>query len=505
MKQTTDQEEINAALWAACDTFRGVIDSSEYKTYVLVMLFLKYISDVWKERKAELAERFGENEEMMNRQLSRLRFVLPERSSFDYLYGFVGREDVRLGEKIDIALEQIEDANRAKLDGVFRNISFNAEVLGNEKDKNRRLSSLLGDFAKLDLRPSRVKGDIIGKGYMYLIGKFASDAGKKGGEFYTPHAVSELLAKLLRAKAGDRICDPTAGSGSLLIEVAKEVPGDKHNYSLFGQEANGGTWSLCRLNMFLNEEDSARIVWGDTINNPLLIENDRLMRFNIVVANPPFSLDKWGADKAAGDHFRRFLRGVPPKSTGDYAFLLHMIETALPGEGRVGVIVPHGVLFRGGSEGRIRQALIEENLLDAVIGLPEKLFFGTGIPAAILLFDRSREAGGVNEARKEVLFIDASRAFASGKNQNALRESDVAKIADAYHGRVEEERYSRRVSAEEIAGNDFNLNIARYIDTFVAPDAVDIGALQREMESLEAELAQVRGKLNDHLRALELV
>jgi type I restriction enzyme M protein len=287
--------------------------------------------------------------------------------------------------------------------------------------------------------------------------------------------------------------------------VANEIPEhERHNYSLFGQEVNGGTWALCRMNMVLHDEDSAIIKWGDTLNNPLLIENDRLMKFNIVVANPPFSLDKWGEEHAAQDRFKRFWRGVPPKSKADYAFISHMVEAALPKEGRVGVIVPHGVLFRSGSEGKIRQKFIEENLLDAVIGLSENLFFGTGIPAAILIFDRSREAGGANAGREDILFIDASREFQPGKNQNTLRDEDIARIAATYHARAEIAQYSRPVPVAEVAENEFNLNIPRYIDTFEAPPEVDIAALQREITGLEDELATVRAKLSAHLRELEL-
>lgn len=505
MEKTT-QREINDVLWKACDTFRGVIDPSDYKNYILAVLFVKYISDVWKERNEELAQRYGGNQMMVERQLSRERFLLPEQSSFDYL--FSKRNDSNIGEIIDEALERIEEDNRTKLQDVFRNISFNSDNLGETRDRNRRLKNLLEDFAnpRLDLRPSKVDEEIIGNAYMYLIENFASGAGKKGGEFYTPRQVSILLAKLLRAQPGDRICDPACGSGSLLIRVADEIPDhQRHDYSLFGQESNGGTWALCRMNMVLHEEDSAVIKWGDTLNNPLLTEHDRLMKFNIVVANPPFSLDKWGAEHALHDPYRRYWRGVPPKSKADYAFITHMVETALPQVGRVGVIVPHGVLFRGASEGKIRQGFIEENLLDAVIGLPANLFFGTGIPAAILLFDRSRERGGASEDRKEILFIDASRDFQPGKNQNTMRDEDIEKIAAAYHERAEIEKYSRRVPISEIAGNEFNLNIPRYIDTFEAQEEVDIAALQNEIESLERDLATVRTKLAEHLRELEVI
>ena len=324
---------------------------------------------------------------------------------------------------INITLETIEDANKAKLENVFRNIDFNSEPnLGQTRDRNRRLNHLLQDFAKprLDLRPSRIgKEDIIGNAYEYLIGRFAADAGKKGGEFYTPSEVAVLLAKLLNASSGDMICDPACGSGSLLIRVAKQV--GSNDFALFGQESNGSTWALCRMNMFLHEMDNARIEWGNSITSPRLVSGDRLMKFNIVVANPPFSLKKWGQDHARHDPHKRFWRGIPPKSRGDYAFVTHMLETALEGEGRVGVIVPHGVLFRGGNEGRIRQKLIEDNMLEAAIGLPANLFFGTGIPTAIVVFNKARRPW--IEARtdrdKHVLFIDASREFQDDKNQKS--------------------------------------------------------------------------------------
>jgi type I restriction enzyme M protein len=496
------QDELNSTIWRACDTFRGVIDPSDYKNYILTMLFLKYLSDVDKERRAELEERYGGNVEMIERQMSRERFVLPDQSDFDYLYK--NRDRPNVGELIDIALEQIEDANRQKLEGVFRKISFNSDNLGETKDRNRRLKNLLEDFSGLDVRPSRVGLEVLGNAYMYLIKNFASGAGKKGGEFYTPEMVSKLLGKLLNPYAGSRICDPACGSGSLLLEVAHEIKGE-HNYSLYGQEVNGGTWALCKMNMFLHREDDAKIAWGDTLNNPLLIEGDQLIRFDVVVANPPFSLDKWGQELAGADRFKRYWRGLPPKSKADYAFITHMVETAKPREGRVGVIVPHGVLFRGGAEGTIRRKLIEENVLDAVIGLPENLFFGTAIPAAILVFDRSREPGGENGGRTDVLFIDASREFQPGKNQNFLREADLDKIAGAFHSREEIAKYSRCVPVAEIAENDFNLNIPRYVDTFEEPEPVDLKALQEEIDDLETQLAAVRAKLTEHMRELEVI
>jgi type I restriction enzyme M protein len=500
------QTEINNVLWRACDTFRGVVDPSDYKNYVLTMLFLKYVSDVWKEHRAEFEKRYPDDPEMVARQLKRERFILDEEASFDYLFERRGAENI--GELIDIALAKIEDDNRGKLEGVFRNISFNSDNLGRTKDRNRRLKNLLEDFnnEKLDLRPSVISEDIIGNGYMYLIERFAAEAGKKGGEFYTPTSVSILLAKLVAPKAGDRICDPACGSCSLLIRVGDEVRDangkPSRDYSLFGQESNGSTWALGRMNLFLHEKDAADIRWADTINSPQLLEGDALMKFNVVVANPPFSLDKWGAEHAATDPFGRFARGVPPKSKGDYAFILHMIETALPREGRVAVIVPNGVLFRGGAEGKIRRSLVSENLLDAVIGLPENLFSGTGIPAAILIFDRRRERGASLASREDVLFIDASREYVQGKNQNSLSDEQITKISGTLRERTVEPYYSARISIEQIEKNDCNLTIQRYVASAEGEQLTDIAEVQHEIRALEAELLTVRKKLDDYLKEL---
>ncbi len=498
---TDTQSIVNRTVWAACDTFRGVVDAGQYKDYILVMLFLKYISDLWDDHAREYRKRYGDNEARIRRRLSRERFILPEGASFRDLHQ--RRSEANIGELINIALERIEDANRAKLEGVFRNVDFNSEAnLGQTRDRNRRLKNLLEDFAKpaLDLRPSRIEGDVIGECYIYLISRFASDAGKKAGEFYTPSAVSGLLASLAAPREGDTICDPACGSGSLLIKAAQEV--GSRNFALYGQEVNGATWALARMNLFLHGMDAARIDWCNTLTAPTLLEGDRLRTFDVVVANPPFSLKKWGAEGAASDPHRRFWRGVPPPSKGDYAFITHMIETAKRRRGRVAVIVPHGVLFRGHREERIRRALMEENLLDAVIGLPLKLFTTTGIPVAIMVFDRSREEGGANSGRRDVLFIDASREFTPGKKQNVLEQEHIATIVETYRERAVVERYSHVAAPDEIAENDFNLNIPRYVDTFEPEEQVDIAEAQREIERIEAELVEVRGKMTGYLKEL---
>jgi type I restriction enzyme M protein len=511
------QKDINNAAWAACDTFRGVVDPAQYKDYILAMLFVKYISDVWKDHYEEYRKQYGDDDVRIRRKLERERFVLPMAELKDHVTGEVvdrfladfyslyeRRGAANIGELINIVLDAIEEANKAKLEGVFRNIDFNSENLGKTKDRNRRLKLLLEDFAKsqLDMRPSRVSEDVIGNTYIYLIERFAADAGKKAGEFYTPHKVSELVAKLAGPSPGDRICDPACGSGGLLIEAAREV-GDR-NFALFGMESNGSTWALARMNMFLHGADSARIEWCDTLTSPALVENDRLMKFNVVVANPPFSLDKWGVDEAASDRYNRFWRGVPPKSKGDWAFISHMVEAALEKEGRVAVVVPHGVLFRGGAEGRIRQKMIEENLLDAVIGLPGNLFPTTSIPVAILVFDRSREKGGANHRTKDVLFVDASRDFLPGKNQNNLSDEHIAKILQTVEAWEDVDKYAHLADFEEISENDFNLNIPRYVDTFEEEEEIDIDAVQREIDALEKELVEVRAKMAEKLKEIEL-
>ncbi|NUP99092.1 MAG: type I restriction-modification system subunit M [Armatimonadetes bacterium] len=492
-RRTATQDEINAILWRACDTFRGAIDPAQYKDYILTMLFVKYLSDLTQDLREGYEARYNGDAQRVERAMSRERFIVPAQATFGYLYQH--RDDDNIGELVNIALDAIEDSNRAKLEGVFRGIDFNSEAnLGQTADRNRRLRNLIEDFAKLDLRPSHLQHrDVIGDAYEYLIGQFAAGGGKKAGEFYTPPEVSQLLARLVAPQSGDRICDPSCGSGSLLIRVAREVPDG--NFFLAGQESNGSTWSLCRMNMYLHGCDAARIEWCDTLNSPRLIEGDRLMRFEVVVANPPFSLDKWGAEGAANDQYRRFWRGVPPKSKGDYAFISHMVEIATEGRGRVGVIAPHGVLFRGGSEGAIRRKLIEENLLDAVIGLPSNLFFGTGIPACILLFDKGR-------ARREVLFIDASREYDAGRNQNRLRPEDINRIVQTHRAYETVQRYTYAATPAEIAENDFNLNIPRYVDTYEPEAEVDIAAVQADIDRIEAELAETRQQMRRYLREL---
>jgi type I restriction enzyme M protein len=502
MNDQIKQDEVNKAVWSACDTFRGTVSADIYKDYVLTMLFLKYLSDVWQDHHDTYAKQYGKEPALIKEMMKNERFVLPESASYYSLYE--RRHEPGNGERIDKALHAIEEANVGKLRDVFQDISFNSNKLGEEVQKNDLLRHLLEDYSRpeLNMRPSRVGTlDVIGNAYEFLIKNFASDAGRKAGEFYTPPEVSTLMAEIMDLNEGEEVCDPTCGSGSLLMKCGQKVKakfGSK-KYALYGQESIGSTWALAKMNMFLHGEDNHRIEWGDTIRNPKLLDSDdRLKHFDVVVANPPFSLDKWGHDTASADKFGRFRRALPPKTKGDYAFILHMVETMKPKTGRMAVVAPHGVLFRGSSEGVIRQKLIEENLLDCVIGLPEKLFYGTGIPAAILILKK-------NKTDKNVLFIDASRAFKSGKNQNQLTtgpDSNIAKIVETYHARATVDKYAYLATPAELAENDYNLNIPRYVDTFEEEAEIDLMAVRAERIALKAELAALEVKMDGYLTEL---
>ncbi|SHH70514.1 type I restriction enzyme M protein [Fibrobacter sp. UWH9] len=515
----TTKQDIEKVLWNACDSFRGKMNSSLYMEYILPMLFVKYLSDVYAETKAKYEVQYKGDATRVERAMSRERFVMDDKSTFDYLYA--NKNDAQIGQKINMALAAIENNNSAKLHGVFRAIDFNSSInFGEVKEKNATLKNLLEDIQQLDLRPSQISdADIIGDAYEYMIAFFASDAGKKGGEFYTPSEVSELVARLVKPKENDRIYDGTCGSGGLLLKGFKQVPSKK--ISIYGQEQNMQTWALCRMNMFLHGVDNAVIWQGDTLANPGNIENDRLMKFQCIVANPPFSLDKWDSgflgevaegDKKAKmtpelDPYKRFDWGIPPTSKGDYAFVMHFLHSLDDATGRMGIVLPHGVLFRGASEGKIRQTIIEKfNFLDAVIGLPANLFYGASIPACILIFRKNRGASN------HVLFVDASGDghFEKGKNQNVLRKEDIEKIVETYNTYLSdpsfggEEKYSHVATLEEIKGNDYNLNIPRYVDTFEEEEMIDIEEVKTNIKNIESELSKVQAQMAKYMNELGL-
>ncbi|WP_276883173.1 type I restriction-modification system subunit M [Campylobacter cuniculorum] len=498
----TSQQTINDICWKACNVLRGSIDPNDYKDYILTLLFIKYLSDFHKEKVEELNAQYEGNQEKREERVKDLlqhqAFKLDESCDFDALVK--KKEQDKLGDIMNAMLERIEKLNAQKLQGIF-NVDFN-ELGDNTSTRNALLRKLIETFddKRLDLRPKMLENnDVLGDAYEYLIANFASTAGKKGGEFYTPKEVSALLSQLVFAeqkdtKEGVSIYDPTCGSGSLLIKASKEA--SKHNkaFRLYGQESNPQTHALCRMNMVLHNINDADIQRGDTLRDPKHIENNQLRTFDIVLANPPFSLSQWGEEQ--GDPYHRFAFGIPPKNKGDYAFILHMLSS-LNAQGTLGVILPHGVLFRGGSEGKIRTKLIESNLIHAIIGLPANLFYGTGIPACILIFKKHKQD-------KNVLFIDASKEFEKGKNQNALKQEHINKIIQTYKDRKSVEKYAHLASYEEIKENDYNLNIARYVDSFEEDEEIDLQALKTEIAELEKECQHHSAKLKAYLKELGL-
>ncbi len=495
MQKKTTKETVENIVWKACDTFRGSIDSSLYKDYILSMLFVKYLSDFAKEKIKELESKYSGDK--LKRRLERMNYKISKDASFEYL--LKNKEAPNIGEIINTALRKIEKDNPQKFDGIFNNIDFNdSNKFGETKTRNAILKHLLEDFSdsELDLSPSALQNnDVMGDAYEYLISNFASDAGKKGGEFFTPPEVSTLIAKIVSDRTGVKIYDPTCGSGSLLIKVNKEI--GRENCTIYGQEKNSQTFALCRMNMYLHEiGDEAKIEWGDTIKEPKFTDKGELSKFDIVVANPPFSLDKWGEEIALNDKYNRFEFGVPPKSKGDLAFLLHMINS-MKENGITAVVMPHGVLFREAGEGFIREKIIENNLIDTIIGLPPNLFYGTSIPACIIVLKNNRK-------NKDIFFIDASEEYDKGKRQNKLREEDISKILTAYRKRKDILKYCRAVSFEEIKANNYNLNISRYLISAEEKSDINLNTSKREIDNLETEREKLRNSINNIFKEIKI-
>ena len=335
---------------------------------------------------------------------------------------------------------------------------------------------MISHFSKYRLRNEDFENeDLLGSAYEYLIKMFAGSAGKKGGEFYTPNEVVKLLVSLIKPKAGNRVYDPTVGSGGMLIETKNYLTKqgeEARDLSLYGQDRSRSTWAICKLNMFLHSMFNVNIEHGDTLGDPKHLENGQLMTFDRVIANPPFSLKKWGKDYADDDPYGRYPYGTPPKDKGDLVFVQHMIAS-LNAEGKMGVVVPHGVLFRGASEKNIRKGILEDDLIEAVIGLPAALFYGTGIPAALLIINKDKP----QERKGKVIFINGELEYQDGTNQNKLRDEDIQHILHVYDAYEYEKRYAKIVSIEEIRQNDYNLNIRRYADTSPPPETIDVKAI----------------------------
>ena len=494
--QVLSVAQLEQYLWSAADILRGSIDSSDYKTYIFGLLFLKRLSDRFEEEAEKLIQK-GEPADVAWTDPDEHQFFVPDRAR----WGAIQRTANNIGETLNKACAALEEQNPA-LEGVLAGIDYNDERrLGDARNRDTVLARLVQHFSQVSLRNDRMaEPDLLGRAYEYLIEQFADDAGKKGGEFYTPRMVVRLIVELLAPTERMRICDPTAGSGGMLIECAHFIErrgGNPRNLTLHGQEKNLGTWAICKMNMLLHGLPDARIEKGDTIRDPKLVEEAELLLYDRVIANPPFSLDEWGHDVAESDGYGRFRFGVPPRTKGDLAFVQHMVAV-LNAEGRLGVVMPHGVLFRGSAEGKIRQGLLQENLFEAVIGLAPNLFYGTGIPASILVLNRDKPA----DRKGKVLFIDASAEFEEGSNQNRLRDQDIGHISKAFHAYADVEKYARVVPLTEIERNDWNLNISRYVDTSDEEERIDVGEAVRKLRELEGEREAAEATMNRYLAEL---
>lgn len=471
------QENVNAAVWAAGESFRGSLDLQHYKKYLLSFFFFKYLGDA------------SHN--------SLTGIVIPDKCSFDYVKAHKNNAD--LGALINKAMEKTAAENEALKD-IFSGVDFTTEQLGALKERNRRLRKLIADFSKksLDFKSFLERDQqLITGAWTHLLERFAANAGKRGGDHYTPDEVNRLIAKLVMPAAGTSICDPAFGSGSLLAAVASQV---RNDVAVYGQESDRDNFDIGRMNMIINGLFPFRMEKGDTIRKPALTENESLMKFDLIVSNPPFSYEHFNVKEAGKDPYHRYERGIPPTAKGNYAFILHILETLVPGKGKAAVVVPHGVLFRLGTEKTIRESIVRDNLLEAVIGLPANIFFGTGISAAILLFNNAKQG-------QDILFIDAGKESENGKKQSKMREQHINRIVDTYDGFLagggSMEKYSRRASLYEIERNDFNLSISRYVDTTEKKKKTDIYSIQRRMEELEKEMNRAKSEMNRYLKELE--
>ena len=492
------QQTLNQHLWKAVDILRGAIDSGAYKQYIFSLLFYKRLCDVWNERYEALLEHHNGAHEKVN--LSDVWHIkIPFGCMWYEEQRFVPASDLEhatlrshrtdVGARLNTLLQSIEDANPS-LHDIFRNVDFS----DNRRFSDALLNQLLDHFESLRLRQCDVHSDILGNAYEYLIKFFADDAGQKGGEFYTPKEVVQLLVNILNPKPNMTVYDPTCGSGGMLLEchryIQKSFP--EGSCTMFGQERNLNTWTMCRISLLLQDLDHSSIKRGDTIIEPQHVVDGALQTFDVILANPPFSLKNWGYKlwNKNGDRFHRDHFGIPPERYGDYAFIVHILKS-LSERGSAGVVVPMGVLFRGGKEKEIRKNIIEADLIDTIVGLGPNLFFGATIPAAILFFKKSK----ATEQKKRIFFVNAELEFSSGSSQNYLNQSHIQKISETVREKKEKPLFSRQVDCEEIRGNDYNLNIIRYVQTTPPPPKINIEEvierINKEKEHLEQEYEEM--------------
>lgn len=513
-----DLQTLESWLWDSANILRGSIDSSDFKNYIFGLLFLKRVNDVFEE---EVEAEMKAEKCMRAEAEAAAYFNVPPAARWEELK----KETENIGVALDKAFAAIENHNTdAKLEGVMTATKFGDKAILSDDTLKR----LLRHFNKYSLRNADLyKPDLMGDAYEFLIERFADDAGKKGGEFYTPRGVVKLIVGLLKPEPKNEIYDPTCGSGGMLVEAAHYVAehggrvGRNVNVALFGQEKNLGTWAIAKLNMFLHNYP-ADLRKGDTLVSPQHVKGDDLMLFDRVVANPPFSQDRWwtpaelsqekkvgrdGKEKevapnyasAVSDRFGRLHYGIPPRSYADLAFLQHMVAV-LRQNGRMGVVLPHGTLFRGGAEGTIRAKLLEADLVEGIVGLPSALFYNTGIPAAIWVLTKTKDAA----LKERVLMLDASQHYKEGKNQNRLEDEHVATILQAYDARLDVDKLMRVVPLAEIRANDYSLNISRYIDRSAAAEAIDLTAVHANLRALEAREQEIDEKLERLLEEIGL-
>jgi len=486
--------QLKTFLWKSADILRGKIDSSDYKKYIFGLMFYKRMSDVWQEEYDKALAEYHDDE--IAKADYNHRFQIPKDARWEVVQNTANDIGLKLNEVFD----KITNANSPKLDKIFDDLDF----ANSDRFPNETLQRLINHFSKHKFGENYFSSDVLGDAYEYLIQQFAADAGKKGGEFYTPREVERLIMHILKPHEKDHIYDPAVGSGGFLLEAyhyTREKDGEQKARSLYlyGQEINISTYAIGKINMFLHGLDGADIRRGDTLADPQFLTTSGTLRsFDIVVANFPYSIKEWSYEVFKNDRYSRHDGyETPPNKNADYAFILHIIKS-LNENGRAGIVVPHGVLFRAGAEGRIREQILKNDLVEAVIGLAPNLFFGTGIPAAILILNKNKPS----DRKNKVIFVDATSNFEPGKNQNRLRKIDIEKISYAVDSFQSIERFAQVVDIDSIAQNKFTLKVNTYVDRTEDEVIIEVNEALLKLNKLEEDSASISKTLSDELKRL---